>query len=447
VSLVRAVSAVAAILAMCVALPSSAAALDPPAASCNGGGCGGWFRSNVTVSWSYNPSGATGASGCGATTVTADTSGDTFTCTVNYGGSFVGSSVTVMKDSSPPGVTASASRGPDANGWYTSPVGFSFTGEDGASGVASCTSATYGGPEGGDVTVSGSCTDNAGNTGTASAKIKYDATPPTVAGTPSRKPDANGWYNHPVDVAFTGADPGSGVTECSPTVSYKGPDTGSAKLVGQCRNGAGQLSAPTTVELRYDATPPARPTLRTALRGSAFALSWTAGKDVVRATVTRAPGRKGKTAAVVYRGKAHSFVDRKRTKGTRYWYEVRLYDQAGNVSSRTIGAKPRAATRAKATGFLAPANGAVVAKPPIVRWVPVSKARFYNVQLWRGKVKLLTTWVKQPKLALKQRWSLDGVRHSLVNGSYRLYVWPAFGTARTPRYGKLLGQVSFVIRR
>ena len=86
------------------AVPGSAAALDPPVASCNGGGCGGWFRSNVTVSWSYNGAGATGATGCGSATVSDDTSGASFTCTVNYGGSFVGSSVTVRKDSSPPSV-------------------------------------------------------------------------------------------------------------------------------------------------------------------------------------------------------------------------------------------------------------------------------------------------------------------------------------------------------
>ena len=64
--------------------PGSAAALDPPSASCNGGGCGGWFRSNVTVSWSYNSAGATGSSGCGASTMTEDTSGAPFTCTVYY---------------------------------------------------------------------------------------------------------------------------------------------------------------------------------------------------------------------------------------------------------------------------------------------------------------------------------------------------------------------------
>ncbi len=108
----RALCAVLAVAAGCAALPGAAAALDPPSASCNGGGCGGWFRSSVTVSWSFNSSGATGTSGCGAATVSDDTGGATFTCTVNYGGSFVGSSVTVRKDSSPPGVEASASPRP-----------------------------------------------------------------------------------------------------------------------------------------------------------------------------------------------------------------------------------------------------------------------------------------------------------------------------------------------
>jgi hypothetical protein len=421
------------------ALPGSAAALDPPVASCNGGGCGGWFRSNVTVSWSYNSAGATGASGCGSSTVSDDTSGASFTCTVNYGGSFVGSSVTVRKDSSPPGVSGGPSRGPDANGWYTSPVSFSFTGDDGASGVASCTSGTYSGPDGGDITVSGSCTDNAGNTGSTSLKIKYDATAPTVTGTPARKPDANGWYNHPVDVAYTGTDGGSGVIECSPTVSYKGPDANPAKLVGQCRDAAGHLSAPTTVELRYDSTPPVRPNVAWVHRGNSILLSWTAGKDAAQAKVLRAPGLKGKKPGVVFQGKKRKLVDRKIRPGTRYWYEVVLVDQAGNEASKTIGLRP-------AAGIYAPVDGSIVGKAPLVQWSPVAKARFYNLQLWRGNLKLLTTWVAHPRLALKERWTFKGQRHSLTNGQYRLFVWPAFGTRHDPRYGKLLGQVAFGVK-
>ena len=86
-------------------------------------------------------------------------------------------------------------------------------------------------------------------------------------------------------------------------------------------------------------------------------------------------------------------------------------------------------------------------KPPVVAWSPVAEARFYNLQLWRGKVKLLTTWVRSPKLKLPQHWKLEGTSHSLVNGPYTLYVWPAFGTQRDPKYGKLLGQVGFVFKR
>jgi hypothetical protein len=119
---------------------------------------------------------------------------------------------------------------------------------------------------------------------------------------------------------------------------------------------------------------------------------------------------------------------------------VTLVDRAGNESSKTIGLQPT-------VGIFAPAEGAVVAEPPVVQWAPVSKARFYNLQLWRGSLKLLTTWVKQPKLALPLHWRTKGARHSLVDGAYRLYVWPAFGTVRDPRYGKLLGPVGFVVKR
>jgi hypothetical protein len=439
-SMLRALCALAVVTAACAALPGSAAAATP-VPSCNGGGCGGWFRSSVTVSWSYNSSGATKADGCGSTTISGDTSGTAVTCTVTYSdGRIEGQIVTVRKDSSPPIVTASASRGPDANGWYTSPVAVSFTGDDGASGVASCTSGTYGGPDGEAAAVTGSCTDNAGNTGSVTLTIKYDASPPTVLGVLARKPDANGWYNHPVAVEFRGNDAGSGVSECSPAVSYKGPDAAPAKLVGQCRDAAGHLSAPTTVELRYDGTPPARPNLRWVRRGPSLSLSWTATKDVALTKVTRSPGPKGKKTGVVYQGKARKFVDKKLGTGTRYWYQVTLVDQAGNESSKTIGMQATA-------GIFAPADGAVVGEPPVAQWAPVAKARFYNLQLWRGNLKLLTTWVKKPKLALPLHWSMKGARHSLVDGSYRLYVWPAFGSRRDPQYGKLLGQVGFVVKR
>ena len=418
----------------------ASSAPGPPSASCNGGGCGGWFRSNVTVTWSYDPAGVTATSGCGAAVVAEDTGGATFTCTVTYGGPFYGNSVTVAKDSSPPSVNATTARDPDGNGWYTKPVSFGFSGDGGPSGIASCTSGTYGGPDGGAVTISGTCTDGAGNSASSSFGIKYDATPPEVTAAAERPPDADGWYNHAVKVSFTGKDGGSGVVECTQPVTYAGPDASPAKIVGQCRDAAGHVSSAATLELRYDGTKPATPSVKSAHRGTAIALSWTRPADVVRSEVLRAPGVRTKKAAVVFAGTSNTLVDRKIKPGTRYWYEVRLYDQAGNAASTTVRLNA-------VVGIFSPAPGTVVKRPPTVMWSAVKKARFYNVQLWRGRSKVLTTWPAATKLELPASWTFSGKRQRLANGRYKLFVWPAFGTPKKPGYGKLVGQVAFVVKR
>jgi hypothetical protein len=77
----------------------------------------------------------------------------------------------------------------------------------------------------------------------------------------------------------------------------------------------------------------------------------------------------------------------------------------------------------------------------------VRKARFYNVQLWRGRTKILTTWPAAPKLRLQDNWAFAGRAQHLRNGRYQLYVWPAFGTLAAPRYGAPVGRVGFTVRR
>jgi hypothetical protein len=89
----------------------------------------------------------------------------------------------------------------------------------------------------------------------------------------------------------------------------------------------------------------------------------------------------------------------------------------------------------------------VLRKAPLVRWAPVAKARFYNIQLWRGKQKLLTTWPKETQLRLRDTWRFRGRRQQLRDGKYQVFVWPAFGTLASPRYGKLVGRTDFVVKR
>ena len=80
-------------------------------------------------------------------------------------------------------------------------VTIGFGGTDGTSGVEGCTTKTYSGPDVGAGTVTGNCTDKAGNVSeTDSLTIKYDATAPAVTGgQAARVPDAGGW-SRDVDV-------------------------------------------------------------------------------------------------------------------------------------------------------------------------------------------------------------------------------------------------------
>ena len=118
------------------------------------------------------------------------------------------SEVTIKRDATAPTVgSGSAARGPDSNGWYTSPVGVTFSGTDETSGIASCTSTTYSGPDSSGASVAGSCTDAAGNSASGGAfSLKYDASGPSVDASASRAPDKDGWYTGPVSFSVSGSD-------------------------------------------------------------------------------------------------------------------------------------------------------------------------------------------------------------------------------------------------
>ena len=196
---------------------------------------------------------------------------------------------------------------------------------------------------------------------------------------------------------------------------------------------------PVPLELRYDHTKPAAPVVkarRTVRRDRRLV-----GRPRRRQSGGQAaPGGKGKKPAVVYWARASDSSTSTAHSPSRYWYEVRVYDQAGNVASRTLAVKPSG-------GILLPVGGAVLHKAPLVRWVPVAKARFYNVQLWRGEKKLLTTWPSETRFRLSDTWNFSGRKQHLQNGKYQVFVWPAFGTLATPRYGKLVGRADFVVKR
>jgi hypothetical protein len=84
--------------------------------------------------------------------------------------------------------------------------------------------------------------------------------------------------------------------------------------------------------------------------------------------------------------------------------------------------------------------------PPLLRWTPVRRARYYNVQLFRGGRKVLSVWPARPLYQLKKSWSFRGKRQRLVPGHYHWIVWPGFGPRSKTNYGKQIGRSAFEVR-
>ena len=170
-----------AVLATSLLIPSAAAGASQSVTPVIRGtlGANGWYRTGVTVNWSIQPL-PDSTSGCDAFTLTADTRGTSRKCSASWGGTTIGYTVTIKIDRTAPTVRGAPSRPPDANGWYNHPLSVSFSGSDPTSGVASCSSASYGGPDNPAASIPGACTDSAGNTGRTAVPLKYDATPPRL---------------------------------------------------------------------------------------------------------------------------------------------------------------------------------------------------------------------------------------------------------------------------
>jgi hypothetical protein len=480
-------------------------------------GLNGWYTTNVTLNWLVSDAESIilSTTGCDATTLTADTSGQTRTCSATSDGGKTTVEKTFKLDKTPPVANAAALRAPDSNGWYNHALNVSFNGSDAMSGLDSCSpTASYGGPDNGNASVSGTCKDKAGNTETAALPLKYDQTGPvSVRGTPGRQPDANGWYNHDLSVSFSGSDETSGLDFCSPAATYAGPDNGNAAVSGMCKDNAGNTvtaslvlkydeTAPVSVggtpgrlpdangwynrpltvtfhgsdptsgvdictqttyrgpddasvavpgscrdkagnaggaslAFKYDNTAPTIVAVNTKLGDRSAHVAWRKSADTAAVEVTRVPGRNGAGESVIYRGSENGFLDTGLAIGRKYEYRVAGFDAAENRSERTVDLVAVGA-------LLSPMRGAKVKAPPILDWIPVKGATYYNLQIVRGR-KVLSTWPVQSSFRLRRTWMFHGRRYRLRPGTYRWYVWPGFGRISASRYGRLLGSSTFVV--
>ena len=340
-------------------------------------------------------------------------------------------------------ITAECASGsqtqPCNSSWYTSPVTVSWQFTGGAFGVLSgCQVAAYDA----DTVDTPSCTVTWTSDGTQSSlsfRLHVEISGPSATAIPDRPPDANGWYNHPVSISFAGTA-FSGIASCTPAQAYGGPATAGSTIAGTCTDNAGKVAS-ASLPLSYDATPPALAASSQPADGSVD-LTWqaSAGPAPLQwVQVARDPGVAPSAASLLYQGGGSSYQDKRVRNGTRYTYTITAMDQAGNVAQETVTAKP-------GMRLLAPAAGASLSAPPALSWTAIPKASYYNVQLFKGKTKVLSAWPTKAGLHLKRTWRFGGHRHRLARGTYRWYVWPGFGSRKAAHYGHVVGTATFVIR-
>jgi hypothetical protein len=231
-------------------------------------GNNGWYTSNVNVTWTVTDaqSTITNKTGCDETNLTTDTAGITYTCTATSAGGTASQSVTVKRDASAPNAPNGV-RTPAANGagWNNTDVTVSFSaaGDIGPSGIASCSGPSTLTTETAGSTISGTCTDMAGNQSAATdVLVKIDKTVPVISGSRSPLANAAGWNNTDVVVSFTCSDEGgvqSGIatnTVAGTTISTEGVEQ-SATNTGVCVDAAGNAATAASVgDINIDKTKP-----------------------------------------------------------------------------------------------------------------------------------------------------------------------------------------------
>jgi hypothetical protein len=171
-------------VACLAALPGAAAAALPGIDYTLTGlaGDNGWYRGPVTINWTIT--GATDIQCQTIETLRDDTTGVQRTCTAtNADGTIPAQTKLIKIDQTPPAaVVATPQRPPDHGAFYTAPLTIGWSGTDATSGIASCTAATYAGPDAPAAAPAGTCRDLAGNVSAPVAlPFAYDATPPALS--------------------------------------------------------------------------------------------------------------------------------------------------------------------------------------------------------------------------------------------------------------------------
>jgi probable HAF family extracellular repeat protein len=212
-------------------------------------GSDGWYTSDVSLTWSVTDAESPVTSpACAAASVTANTSGVTYSCTATSAGGSATRSVTIKRDASAPVVTETVTGTLGNDGWYRSNVDVSWSVGDDVSGIASstgCSSSTLA-EDAASRSYSCSANNGAGLSTTKSVTVKRDATNPVITFSGNA-----GAYtvDQSVAISCSASDEMSGVARAScPSIAADAYTLtiGSNSLTGGAEDNAGNTAAATT---------------------------------------------------------------------------------------------------------------------------------------------------------------------------------------------------------
>jgi hypothetical protein len=311
-------------------------ALDPAVPS----GDNGWYTGDVSLTWTVTEGQSSETltrTGCVDQEILADQAATTYSCSATSEGGTSSSSVTLKRDSqAPEAPTASLSPIPNGAGWNNGNVvvHFAGNGDNGPSGVDTCTADVPVNTEGEDQVVSGTCTDEAGNESAATeVLVDLDRTAPVISNvvTVDGTVGANGWYTSDVTVTFTATDNLSGF----------GPGGDSKSVTSSGEGDAVEVTSPAFTDRAGNTTTPAGAVVKTyqidksapdAPRYSIDPAPNGAGWNNTDVTVSFAPDGDDNGPSGIDSCTADVTID---TDGANQTVDGTCTDNAGNVSDPT----------------------------------------------------------------------------------------------------------------
>jgi hypothetical protein len=320
---------------------------------------------------------------------------------------------------------------------------------DGGAWAPCTTPAVYTGLSQGPHTFAVRAKDAAGTGPPTSYAWTIDSVGPTAAitqtpGNPTSSRSATFAFSADEAGSFACDLDGGGYGPCGSPLSYQGLGDGVHTFTVTPRDAIGNTGVSASYSWRVDGTAPetalaSAPAARTTALSATFTFSANepAGYECKLDTAGFTPCSSPKTYTGLRRA-AHVF-------------DVRAIDAAGNVDATpavhrwTIAAPTRSRRTKTASALLSPRPGARVTSPPLLRWRRVARAAYYNVQLFRGSTKILSSWPVRTRLQLRAQWTYLGRQRRLTVGKYRWYVWPGYGKSSVRRYGRLLGGSTFTV--